>query len=88
LNSWADRQALLRGEKPHKERRGLGKGKDTRQDAFILIDNSGCRDIITSAVKSVDNIAKNFEPELGLHFLPVVKKGKNILSVVNTLRKH
>jgi hypothetical protein len=88
LNSWADRQALLRGEKPHKQRRGLGIGKDTRQDAFILIDNSGCRDIITSAVKSVDNIAKNFEPELGLHFLPVVKKGKNILSVVNTLRKH
>ncbi|GBC01169.1 hypothetical protein RclHR1_40930002 [Rhizophagus clarus] len=25
LNSWADRQALLRGEKPHKDRKGKGK---------------------------------------------------------------
>ncbi|GES84136.1 reverse transcriptase (RNA-dependent DNA polymerase) domain-containing protein [Rhizophagus clarus] len=86
LNSWADRQALLRGEKPHKDRKG--KGKDTRQNTYVLIDNSGCRDVITSSVKAIDNIAREFVPELDLRFAPVVKKGKNILSVMNTLRKH
>ena len=85
-NTWDDRAALLRGEKPHLERQGKGKGKKSKQDAFILIDNSGCRDIITQQVKLIDNIASVSVPDLGLHFLPVVKKGKTILSVMTNMR--
>jgi hypothetical protein len=87
LNDWDDRAALLRGEKPHQKRKqDKGKGK-IRQVTYIPVDNSGCRDIITSSVKMVDNISGMFEPQLGLSFLPVVKKGKSILSVMTSARK-
>jgi hypothetical protein len=88
LNDYNDRMALLRGEKPHQDRKDKGKMVDKRQDSYILIDNSGSRGIITSAVKQIDYIAREFNPTIGIHFLPVVKRGKSILTVVNKMRKN
>jgi hypothetical protein len=87
LNNYEDRIALLRGEKPHEQRKGKGKGKQiNRQDTYILVENSGCREIVTNFVKNIDYLARDYD-KLPLHFLPVVKKGKTVLSVMNKMCK-
>src|SRR5262249_6795753 len=84
LNSYEDRIKLLRGEKPHQERK-KGKGKELSHDSYIFVDNSGCREIITKAVKSIDYLSRNYD-KTNLSFTPVVKKGKTIMTVMNKLR--
>ena len=84
LNVYSDRTALLRGEKPHKDRKEQGKG-NSKQDVHVMIENSGSRSIITRAVKTIDNVMA-MHPNFGLRFVPTVRKGKSILSVMNQLR--
>jgi hypothetical protein len=84
LNYYSDRDALLRGDKPHKDR--LGKGKDTKVNTYIMIENSGSRNIITNAVKAVDKVVSRI-PNFGTRFVPTIKRGKSIYSVMNQLRK-
>ena len=83
LNVYSDRNALLNGEKPHKDR--LGKDKDTKLNTYVMIENSGSRSILTKAVKTVDSSVAMI-PNLGLRFVPTIKKGKSIYSVMNKLR--
>jgi hypothetical protein len=85
LNTYNDRADLLVGKKPHKERQ-KDKVKDNRHDTFILIDNTGARNIIVNAVKTVDNVTR-LSTNIGLRFLPTVRRGKNIMSVMNKIRK-
>ena len=84
LNTYSDRDALLRGEKPHKDR--IGKDKDNVVNTYIMIDNSGTRSIITKAVKAVDNAVARL-PNIGTRFIPTVRRGKSVYSVMNNLRK-
>jgi hypothetical protein len=85
LNTYEDRDALLRGHKPHQLRKGKGK-QSSRQNTYIMIENSGARDIIVKSVKLIDNVASTI-PDFGLKFNPTVKREKSILSVMNKTRK-
>ncbi|HZS42605.1 MAG TPA: reverse transcriptase domain-containing protein [Candidatus Paceibacterota bacterium] len=85
LNTFEDRDELLRGLKPHQTRKG--KGKTTKKNTYIMIENSGARDIITRAVKTIDNVASTTE-DFGLRLIPTVRRGKSILTVMNKTRKN
>ena len=83
LNVYEDRSKLLVGDKPHKDRKG--KSKEPRRNAYIMIDNSGSRSILTNAVKVVDRVAATI-PNFNIRFLSTVRKGRSILSVMNKTR--
>jgi len=51
-----------------------------------MIENSGSRNIITKAVKTVNNTVARI-PNFGVNFVPTVRRGKSIYSVMNNLRK-
>jgi hypothetical protein len=85
LNWYDDRSALLKGDKPHKDRKGKNLDNN-RQNVHVLIENSGARNVITHAVKTVDNVNRAFTNS-NLRFLPTIKRGKSILSSLNKLRK-
>ena len=83
LNVYEDRSELLRGNKPHKDRKG--KSKEPRHNAYIMIENSGSRGIMTNAIKLIDNTA-SLIPKYDTRFLATIRKGKSILSVMNKTR--
>jgi hypothetical protein len=85
FNTFADRNALLRGEKPQLARKG--KGKNKRHNTYITIENSGIRDVVTKQVKLIDFVSSEFDKNL-LTFIPVVKKGKTVMTVMNKTRKN
>jgi hypothetical protein len=85
LNYYSDRDPLLRGEKPHQNRR-KDLGNKSGNNVYIMLENSGARNLITTAVKKIDQVASG-QPGQTIRYLPVVKKGKSILTVVNKLRK-
>ena len=80
MNVYEDRSKLLVGDKPHKDRKG--KSKEPRRNAYIMIDNSGSRSILTNAVRVVDRVAATI-PNFNIRFLSTVRKGRSILSVMN-----
>jgi len=87
LNTYEDREALLRGEKPHSDRSTKDKGNNNRKNNYITLENSGYRGIITGAIKLIDNVAANV-PANSNRYVPVVLKGKTILTTMNQLRKN
>jgi hypothetical protein len=86
LNVYSDREQLLRGEKPHQIRKQDLGNKKKGKNVYIMLENSGARGLITSAVKLIDQTAAR-QPGNMVRYLPTVRKGKSILSVMNKTRK-
>jgi hypothetical protein len=84
LNYFEDRRALLDGEKPHKERKGLQE--QDNNDRTVLIRNSGVRPLMESSIRIVSNYS-NALSLTNFRMVPVVEKGKSIISVLDKAKK-
>ncbi|GES78965.1 reverse transcriptase (RNA-dependent DNA polymerase) domain-containing protein [Rhizophagus clarus] len=85
LNYYGDRNELLDGAKPHKTREN--KDKDLGNNRYISVRNSGSRPLLTSAILVVDNFVSSLNI-LDTRLVPVVQKGKSIVSVMNQAKKN
>jgi succinate dehydrogenase flavin-adding protein (antitoxin of CptAB toxin-antitoxin module) len=83
LNCFEDRYELLNGGKPHKSRKSLEE-KDKSLDRYVSVRNSGMRPVTTKAVNIFNNLLQL--PDANL--VPVVMKGKSILTVMNKARNN
>jgi len=84
LNSFDDRAALLQGEKPHQNKDGLGK--DVKSNRYVIIRNEGSRLILTRGISILNNLLAAVN-ETHDRLIPVVSKGRSIISVMNKTRK-
>ncbi|CAB4445838.1 unnamed protein product [Rhizophagus irregularis] len=85
-NLYEDREDLLHGRKPHLARLGKTNMNDsTNKNKFILIENSGSRVAVVNAVKNINrSLVLASSPT---RLIPVVKRGKSVLSVVSKTRQ-
>jgi hypothetical protein len=85
-NCFDDRFDLLHGEKPHQQRAGLVT-IDKEKNKYVPIRNSGLRPVMTQAVRIAYNL---LEPAVkkDVRLVPVVTKGKSILTVMNKARNN
>lgn len=85
-NLYEDREDLLHGRKPHLARLGKSNMNDsTNKNKFILIENSGSRVAVVNAVKNINRSLVLSSSDFRL--VPVVKRGKSVLSVVSKTRQ-
>jgi hypothetical protein len=85
LNSFDDRSDLLHGKKPHQQRKGLGT--DITNNRFVKIRNEGSRLLFTQGVRILNNLLVNSKATDD-RIIPIVTKGKSILSVMNKTKKN
>jgi len=83
INPFEDRTELLHGIKPHQDR--AGSLPDKSLNRYLIVPNNGARPFMTNFIRLISK-NNNFNAER-LRFIPVVKKGISINSVMSKARK-
>ncbi|CAB4485906.1 unnamed protein product [Rhizophagus irregularis] len=88
LNYYGDRCELLDGAKPHKTRNNARDiNQDNHRNRYITVRNNGSRPLLTSAIHVVDSFVNTLEIS-ERRLIPVVSRGKSIVSVMNQAKKN
>ncbi|CAB5381736.1 unnamed protein product, partial [Rhizophagus irregularis] len=88
LNYYGDRCELLDGAKPHKTRNNARDiNQDNHRNRYITVRNNGSRPLLTSAIHVVDSFVNTLEIS-ERRLVPVVSRGKSIVSVMNQAKKN